>query len=64
MQEITKSQIEEVIELMQLYGSISYTLEVSRKHSAAAKRSIANFPETKLTKSLKDIADFVVSRQL
>ena len=64
LQEIAKPQIEEVIELMQCYGSISYTLDVSRKHSASAKRSIANFPETKLTKSLKDIADFVVSRQL
>jgi len=50
--------------LMQRYGSISYTLDVSRKHSASAKRSIANFPETKITKSLIDSADFVVSRQL
>jgi octaprenyl-diphosphate synthase len=64
MEEIAKPQIEEVIELMQHYGSISYTLEFSRKHAAAAKLSIANFPETRLTKSLSDIADFVVSRQL
>ena len=49
---------------MQCYGSISYTLDVSRKYSASAKQSIANFPETNLTKSLKDIANFVVSRQL
>ena len=64
LQEIAKPQIEEVIELMQRYGSISYTLDVSRKHSAAAKRNIKKFPETNLTKSLTDIADFVVSRQL
>ena len=64
LQEIAKPQIEEVIELMQCYGSISYTLDVSRKYSALAKQSIANFPETNLTKSLKDIANFVVSRQL
>ena len=64
LQEIAKPQIEEVIELMRRYGSINYTLEFSKKHSTAAKRSIENFAETELTKSLSDIADFVVSRQL
>ncbi|MEE3266045.1 MAG: polyprenyl synthetase family protein, partial [SAR324 cluster bacterium] len=64
LQEIPKPQIEEVIKLMRRYGSINYTLEISKKHSTAAKRSIENFAETELTKSLSDIADFVVSRQL
>ena len=49
---------------MRRYGSINYALEFSKKHSTAAKRSIENFAETELTKSLSDIADFVVSRQL
>ena len=60
----SKTQIEEVFELMRCYGSINYTLEFSRKHADTAKRSIENFAETELTKSLSDIADFVVSRQL
>ena len=64
MQEIEKKHIDEVIDLMNCYGSINYALEISKKHSITAKSSIANFAETKLKKSLIDIADFVVSRQL
>ena len=63
MQEIEKKHIDEVIDLMNCYGSINYALEISKKHSITAKSSIANFAETKLKKSLIDIADFVVSRQ-
>ncbi len=63
-EDIEKKHIDEVIELMNRYGSISYALEFSKKHSITAKRSIENFTTTKHTKSLTEIADFVVSRHL
>ncbi|HIB46437.1 MAG TPA: polyprenyl synthetase family protein [Candidatus Lambdaproteobacteria bacterium] len=64
MKEIEKTQIDEVIDLMERYGSITYALEFATKHSNVAKHSIENFPASKLRKTLLDIADFIVSRQL
>ena len=64
LRKIKKPQIEEVINLMQEYGSIDYTLEVSKKHTEEAKNIVENLPETDLKKTLKEIADYIVSRQL
>ena len=49
---------------MKQYDSINYSLEFSKKYCNEAKESIENFSQTNVTKSLQDIADFVVSRQL
>ena len=62
--EIEKPQIDEVIDLMQRYGSINYTLEISRNYSNEAKKSVENFPPTTLRQTLLEIADFIVSREL
>tara|TARA_B100000579_G_C22639344_1_gene760644 strand:- start:368 stop:934 length:567 start_codon:yes stop_codon:yes gene_type:complete len=64
MRTIERPQIDEIIKLMKQYESINYTLEFSKKYSTEAKGSIKNFSQTNVTKSLQDIADFVVSRQL
>ena len=64
LKKIEKTHIYEVINLMKHYGSIEYTLEVSRKHSMEAKHIIELLPESNVRETLKDIADYVVSRQL
>ena len=64
MEKIDRPQIDEIIELMKQYDSINYSLEFSKKYCNEAKESIENFSQTNVTKSLQDIADFVVSRQL
>ena len=62
--EIEKPQIDEVIGLMQCYGSIAYTINHAKQYAAEARHSIENFPETDLRQSLADIADYIVSRQV
>ena len=62
--EIEKPQIDEVIGLMQCYGSITYAINHAKQYAAEAQRSIENFPETDLRQSLADIADYIVSRQV
>ncbi len=61
--EIEKPQIDEVIDLMQCYGSITYAMNHAKHYTAEAHRSIENFPETELRQSLADIADYIVYRQ-
>ena len=63
-QEIEKPQIEEVVNMMKIYGSIQYTLECSRKYALEAQRSIEKFPESSLRQTLFELADFIVSREV
>ncbi|MBC8258138.1 MAG: polyprenyl synthetase family protein [SAR324 cluster bacterium] len=62
--EIKKTHIDEVINLMQKYDSINYTLSYARKYAAKARKSLEYFPKTKLRQTLLDLADFVTARQL
>ena len=62
--EIEKPQIDEVIGLMQCYGSITYAIDHAKQYAAEAQHSIENFPETDLRQSLTDIADYIVSHQV
>ena len=62
--EIEKPQIEEVLNMMKIYGSIQYTLDCSRKYAFKAQRSLENFPESSLRQSLFELADFIVSREV
>jgi len=64
LRKIEKTHIFEVINLMKRYGSIEYTLEVSKKYSNEAKRITELLPVSNFTKTLKNIADFVVSGQI
>ncbi len=63
-QEIEKSQIEEVINMMINYDSIQYTLDCSRKYVFKAQRSLEKFPESSLRQTLFELADFIVSREV
>ena len=60
---IKKPHIEEVKNLMLKYGSIDYTLQVSKKHTIQAKNIVDNLPKTNLKKTLKEIADYIVHRE-
>jgi len=62
--EIEKQQIDEVIGLMQSYGSITYAINHAKQYAAEAQRSIESFPKTDFKQSLLDIADYIVSRQV
>ena len=61
---IEKQHIEEVINMMKIYGSVQYTLNCSKKYALKAKRSLTKFPETGLSHTLFKLADFIVSREL
>ena len=63
-QEIEKTQIEEVLNMMKNYDSIQYTLDCSRKYVFKAQRSLEKCPESNLRQTLFELADFVVSREV
>jgi len=63
-QEIEKPQIEEVVKMMKNYGSIQLTLDYARKYSLEAQKSLEKFPESNLRKTLFELADYIVSREI
>ena len=63
-QDIEKPQIDEVISMMKNYGSIQYTLDCSRKYALEAQCSLEKFPESSLRKTLFELADYIVTREV
>jgi len=61
---IKKNHIDEVISLMQKYDTIKYTLQVSKKHTNNAKKIIDALPSNNIKKTLKEIADYIVNRNV
>ena len=63
-QVIEKPQIEEVLNMMKNYDSIKYTLDCSKKYVFKAQRSLEKFPESRMRRTLFELADFIVSRDV
>ena len=62
-EEIEKSQIEEVVYMMNNYESIQYALDCASKYSVQAQRCLEKFPESSQRQTLYELADFIVSRE-
>jgi len=60
--EITQEHIQEVIEMMNRYGSIHHTLKVAKSYIITAQSHLVNLPNTPTRQVLNNIADFVVYR--
>lgn len=53
---------EQILEMLNRYGSISYAYEEAAKHAAAARKAICSFPDSEIKRALLSIPDFIVER--
>ena len=59
---IEKDQIGLIIDMMENYGTIDYTLGVARKYVEKAKGKMNIFSNSKCLKALLTVADYIVER--
>ena len=64
LEKIEKSHVKEVINLMNKYDAINYSLNVSKEYVSKAKKIIYDLPPTSLKETLNQIADYIVNRKL
>ncbi len=62
--EINKTDIDAVIDMMNQYGSVDYSLTCAKVYVETAKSKLQEFPDSELKNSLQQLADFIVARQL
>ena len=53
---------EQILEMLNRYGSIPYAYEEAAKHAAAARKAICTFPDSEIKRALLSIPDFIVER--
>jgi octaprenyl-diphosphate synthase len=53
---------EQVLEMLNRYGSISYAYDAAAKHAESARTAICSFPDSEIKRALLSIPDFVVER--
>jgi octaprenyl-diphosphate synthase len=53
---------EQILEMLNRYGSISYAYEEAAKHASAARKAICSFPDSEIKRALLSIPDFIVER--
>lgn len=56
------SQLQDILDLMQTYGSTVYALDVARRHIAVAQHSLDGFEPSRHRQALSAVAEYVVSR--
>jgi len=61
--EISVEELKLVVKLLEDLGSISYVLDLAKKHVDSAKKSISILPESGAKRLLMELADFVISRK-
>src|SRR5262249_15358343 len=55
-------QHEQILEMLNRYGSIAYAHDAAAKHAEAARKAICSFSDTEIKRALLSIPDFVVER--
>jgi octaprenyl-diphosphate synthase len=63
-EKITDSHVRIVHDLMQEYGSISYTIDRAEFYANAAKSSLGELTESSYLESIKQLTDFIVCRKV
>jgi octaprenyl-diphosphate synthase len=53
---------EQILEMLNRYGSISYAYDAAAKHAELARKAICTFPLSEIKRALLSIPDFVVER--
>ena len=55
-------QHEQILAILNAYGSIPYAYDEAAKHAAAARNAICSFPDSEIKRALLAIPEFVVER--
>jgi octaprenyl-diphosphate synthase len=55
-------QHEQILAILNRYGSIAYAYDAAAKHAEAARKAICSFPHSEIKRALLSIPDFVVER--
>ncbi|RLF96455.1 polyprenyl synthetase family protein [Thermococci archaeon] len=63
-EDISESEIQEVIRILEEAGSISYAEEKAKEFAEKAKKYLEQFEENKYRKYLEEIADFSATREM
>jgi octaprenyl-diphosphate synthase len=53
---------EQILEMLNRYGSIPYAYDAAAKHAELARKAICRFPMTEIKRALLSIPDFIVER--
>jgi octaprenyl-diphosphate synthase len=53
---------EQVLEMLNRYGSIPYAYDAAAKHAETARKAICSFPDSEVKRALLSIPDFIVER--
>lgn len=61
---ITQHHVYEVIQLMERYGSISYSLDIAKHYADQAHSSLVSFSPSPTKQTLEDLANFIVYRNM
>jgi octaprenyl-diphosphate synthase len=55
-------QHEQILEILNRYGSIEYAYAAAAEHAEVARRAICTFPDSEIKSALLFIPEFVVER--
>jgi octaprenyl-diphosphate synthase len=53
---------EQILEMLNRYGSIPYAYDAAAKHAEAARKAICTFSDSEIKRALLSIPDFIVER--
>jgi octaprenyl-diphosphate synthase len=53
---------EQILEMLNRYGSIQHAYDTAAQHAAVARKAICTFPDSEIKRALLSIPDFVVER--
>ena len=53
---------EQILEILDRYGSIAYAYDAAARHAATARKAICSFPDSDIKRALLSIPDFIVER--
>jgi octaprenyl-diphosphate synthase len=53
---------EQILEMLDRYGSIAYSYDAAAKHAETARKAICTFPASDIKRALLSIPDFIVER--
>jgi octaprenyl-diphosphate synthase len=53
---------EQILEMLNRYGSIQHAYDTAAQHAAIARKAICTFPDSEIKRALLSIPDFVVER--
>ena len=59
---ITNEHVQEVVKMMESYGSTAYSIQVAQKYANTAQTCLLSLPTSPIKQMLTDIANFIVIR--